>query len=217
MIAVARYLLAEHLRTRAFVAPVLVLVAVVVGLYAQPPNPVLATAGVVAAAAFPIQAWLALAFLNTTAPAQRHVLAATAGPRALVAGRLLGAELLALAVAVAIVAYPLLAGRLERAPHAGELALCLLAGLASTTAGTALAALFAQPLVRSRAVAVLGLAACALVTVPLDLPPAVPIARALDTRHAAAVPARLAGDLAWIGAFCVAVAVACALLWRRRE
>ena len=38
MILVARYLLSEHLRTRGFVAPTVVLLAGVVVLYAQPPN-----------------------------------------------------------------------------------------------------------------------------------------------------------------------------------
>lgn len=217
MTAVARYLLAEHLRSRAFVAPALTLVSAVVVLYAQPPNPVLSTAGTVAAAAFPIQAWMALAFFNTSGAAQRQVLAATAGGRALVLGRLLGAGALALGSAVFAVGFPWVTQRFERAPHAGELALCLVATLGATAGGTALAALFAQPLVRSRAVAVLGLAACALLTVPLDLPPAVPIARALDTEHAAQVPARLAGDLGFIAAFGVAAALVCALLWRRRE
>lgn len=61
-----------------------------------------------------------------------------------------------------------------------------------------------------------GLAACALLMVPLEWP-AVSTARALDTDAASEVPARLAGDLASVAAFGVAVAITCALLWRRRE
>ena len=154
MIAAARYLLSEHLRTRGFVAPTVVLLAGVVVLYAQPPNPVLSTAGTVAAFLFAAQCWLALG---------------------------------------------------------------LLANLGSAVAGTALAALFSQPIVRSRAIAVLGLSACALLTLPLDLPPVVPTARALDTTHAGNVPGRLAGDLASVALFTIAVGVVCSLLWRRRE
>jgi hypothetical protein len=48
-----------------------------------------------------------------------------------------------------------------------QLALCLLAGFLATTAGTARAALFARPFVRSRAAAVLGVTVAALLTVPL--------------------------------------------------
>ena len=65
MIAVARYLLSEHFRSRRFVAPMLLLTAGVVVLYAQPPNPVLSTAGTVAAYTFPCMCWGALALLNT--------------------------------------------------------------------------------------------------------------------------------------------------------
>jgi hypothetical protein len=64
---------------------------------------------------------------------------------------------------------------------------------------------------------VLGLSACALLTLPLDLPPVVPIARALDTTHAGDVPGRLAGDPASVAMFTIAVAVVCSRLWRRRE
>jgi hypothetical protein len=92
-----------------------------------------------------------------------------------------------------------------------------LAGRRSAVGGTALAALFSQPIVRNRAIAVLGLSACALLTLPLDLPPVVPTAWALDTTHACDVPGRLAGDLASVALFTIAVAVACSLLWRRRE
>jgi RecA/RadA recombinase len=92
-----------------------------------------------------------------------------------------------------------------------------LAGRRSAVGGTALAALFSQPIVRNRAIAVLGLSACALLTLPLDLPPVVPTARALDTTHAGDVPGRLAGDLASVALSTIAVAVVCSLLWRRRE
>jgi hypothetical protein len=93
---------------------------------------------------------------------------------------------------------------------------CLLASLAATAAGTGLGALFAEPLVRNRAVATLGVAACALRTVPLG-PPAVATAHALNATHTADVPARLAGDLASVTRFTAAVAIACTVLWRRRE
>jgi hypothetical protein len=70
--------------------------------------------------------------------------------------------------------------------------------------------------VRNRGVATLGLAGCALLTVPLGRP-ALAIARALDTTDTAAVPLRLAPVLAEIGALVAAVAVVCTALWSRRD
>jgi len=102
-------------------------------------------------------------------------------------------------------------------PRRQRLGLCLLGTLVCAIAGSALGALFAQPLVRSRAIAVLGLASCAVVTIPLGASPAVSTARALDVAHAAAVPSRLGPTLASVALFALAVAFTCVLLWRRRE
>ena len=186
-------------------------------LYAQPPNPVLSTAGTVAAFLFAAQCWLALGLFNSQGAADRQVLTATVGGGRFALARLLAAGALAALTSVLVLALPLVTGRFERTPHLGEIALVLLANLGSAVAGTALAALFSQPIVRNRAIAVLGLTACALLTLPLDLPPVVPTARALDTTHAGEVPGRLAGDLASVALFSIAVAVVCSLLWRRRE
>jgi hypothetical protein len=217
VIAAARYLLSEHLRTRGFVAPTVVLLAGVVVLYAQPPNPVLSTAGTVAAFLFAAQCWLALGLFNSQGAADRQVLIATVGGRRFALARLLAAGALAGLTSVLVLALPLVTGRFERTPHLGEIGLVLLANLGSAVAGTALAALFSQPIVRNRAIAVLGLSACALLTLPLDLPPVVPTARALDTTHAGDVPGRLVGDLVSVALFTIAVTVAYSLLWRRRE
>ena len=218
MIAAARYLLSEHLRTRGFVAPTVVLLAGVVVLYAQPPNPVLSTAGTVAAFLFAAQCWLALGLFNSQGAADRQVLIATVGGRRFALARLLAAGALAALTSVLVLALPLVTGRFERTPHLGEIALVLLANLALRGRRRRRSrALFSQPIVRNRAIAVLGLSACALLTLPLDLPPVVPTARALDTTHAGEVPGRLAGDLASVALFTIAVAVVCSLLWRRRE
>jgi hypothetical protein len=215
--AVARYLLAEHFRSRRFVAPLLLLAAGVVVLYAQPPNPVLSTAGTVAAYTFPCLCWAALALLNTQGDADRHVLLVAAGARAFVLGRLLALLGLATVVSVLVVAFPLVTRRFATTPTPGELGDCLLATLLCALGGAALGALFARPLVRSRAIAVLGLALCALVTVPLNGPPAITTAQALDVSSAGSVPSRLGGTLASVAVFALAVTVTCALLWRRRE
>ena len=186
-------------------------------LYAQPPNPVLSTAGTVAAFLFAAQCWLALGLFNSQGAADRQVLIATVGGRRFALARLLAAGALAGLTSVLVLSLPLATGRFERTPHLGEIGIVLLANLGSAVAGTALAALFSQPIVRNRAIAVLGLSACALLTLPLDLPPVVPTARALDTTHAGDVPGRLAGDLASVALFAIAVTVVCSLLWRRRE
>lgn len=217
VIAVARYLLAEHARSRSFVAPLIVLLGGIVLLYSQPPNPVLSTAGGVAAFLFAIQCWLTLAFLNSQAQPDRHVLAAAAGGRAFVLGRLLAIGWLAGASSLLAILYPLLTASFTRTPSIGELAVILLANLTATIAGSALAALFAQPIVRSRAVSVLGLTLCALLTVPFHLPAAVPTASALNTTRASQVPARLSGDVISVVMFAALVALICARQWRRRE
>jgi hypothetical protein len=217
VIAVARYLLAEHFRSRRFVAPMLLLASGVVVLYAQPPNPVLSTAGTVAAFTFPCLCWAALALLNTQGDADRHVLLVAAGPRAFILGRLLALVALAAIVSVLVVAFPTVTGRFETDPTVGELADCLLATLLCALAGAGLGALFSRPLVRSRTIAVFGLALTALITVPLNGPPAITTAQALDITDASDVPVRLGATLASVSVFAAAVAVACALLWRRRE
>jgi len=119
--------------------------------------------------------------------------------------------------AVVVLALPVLTGQFERTPGAGALGLLLIAILGSAVAGTALAALFSRPIVRNRVVPVLGLSACALLTVPLSLPPVVPTAQALDTTRASEVPGRLLPGLLGIAVVACAVAAACTLLWRRAE
>jgi hypothetical protein len=217
VIAVARYLLAEHLRSRRFVAPLLLLASGVVVLYAQPPNPVLSTAGTVAAYTFPCMCWAALALLNTQGDADRHVLLVAAGPRPFILGRLLAVATFSALVSVLVVAFPVVTGRFATSPTAAELADCLLATLLCALAGAGLGALFSRPLVRSRTIAVFGLALTALVTVPLNGPPAITTAQALDITDASEVPVRLGSTLASVGLFALAVAATCALLWRRRE
>jgi hypothetical protein len=215
-IAIARYLLAAHVRSRAFVAPGAATAVGVVTIYSVEPNPVLSTTGSVATLLFFTQAWLGLTLLNAHAPADRWTLTAGAGHWPLTCGRHLAAAVMALATSVCAVLYPLAAGRFDHAPSAYELTLCLVACGMASLAGTALGALFVPPLVRNRAIATLGLAACALLTVPLGHP-AISIAQALDTTDGAAVPLRLAPDLTETAAFVVAVVLVTGTMWRRRD
>ena len=218
MRAVARYLLADYVRSRHFIAPALVLIVGVVVFYAEPPNPVLSTASSVIALLFATQCWLALAFFNSQGTADRHVLTATAGGRSFIGGRWLAAAALAGGSSVFALGYPLVTARFQRAPTVAELLVILLANLVATLAATALAALFARPLLYNRAVAVLGLTWCAVLTVPLRIPgSAVPTAQALNASHAAQVPGRLAGDLGSVLIFIAAVGVVCSRQWRRHD
>lgn len=218
MRAVVRYLLADYVRSWRFVAPGVLLVAGVIVAYAQAPNPVLSTAASVIPLLFAAQCWLTLAFFNSQGTPDRHVLAATVGGRRFVLGRLLAAGVIAALAALLTVAIPFAGRRFAHAPSGGELAVILLANLIAAFGATALAALFARPLVYSRVVSVLGLAVCAVLTVPLHLSgSAVPIAQALDAGHAGHVPGSLAGDIVSLLVFSAAVGAVCAREWRRRD
>lgn len=217
MIAVARYVLAEHFRSRSFVGPLLLLATGVVVLYSQPPNPVLSTAGTVAAFVFLDLAWSGLALLNTQGDADRHVVGVVVGGRTYAQGRLLAVGAVMIGATALAIAFPVLTGRFERAPTVSEVALCSLATIGCALAGGALAALFSMPFVRSRAVAVLGLTACIVLSVPLGISPAIATAHALDTRSTSTAVSRLLPTLLAIGCFATATVLLCVLLWRRRE
>lgn len=217
MIAATRYLLAEHSRSRSFVAPLVVLGGGVAVLYSQPPNPVLSSAGGVAAFLFAVQCWLSLGFLNSQSAPDRHVLAATVGGRRFVCARLLALAALASASSVFALAVPLLGGLFKRTPHLDEVGLILAANLIATLAAAALAIPFSAPIVKGRAIAVLGLMTVIVLSIPLRLPPMIPTARALDTTHAARVPGRIATDFLIVLAFTALSATLGAWQWRRRE
>jgi hypothetical protein len=217
MSAVGRYLLAEYFHSRRWAAPFLFLLVGLVVLYAQPPNPVLETAGGAAAFLLLAQCWLALAFLNSQPDEDRQVLAATVGGPRFAAGRVVGLGVLVLLSALLTLVYPWVSGRFERAPRLADVGLILLANLVCAAAGGALAALFARPAVRSRTVRVLGVTACLVVTVPLGLSPAVATAKAFDTTVAAQVPQRFAGTLGSVAAFVLIAGFLSSLLWRYRE
>jgi hypothetical protein len=217
MVSVARYLLAGYTRSRGFVAPLAVLVGGVIVLYAQPPNPVLSTAGSVAAFLFPVQCWMSLALYNAAGSGERHILAATTGGLRLAGGRILAAGALALAASLLALVIPLIGGAFERTPHLDETALILAANLTSTLAAAGLAVPFSAPTVRSGAISILGLATFIVLTVPLRVPPLVPVARALDTTHVGHATTALAGPALVVAIFALAIAPLGGLLWRRRE
>jgi hypothetical protein len=217
MVNVARYLLAGFTRSRGFVAPLAVLVGGTIVLYAQPPNPVLSTAGTVSAFLFPVQCWMSLALYNAAGAADRHVLAATAGGRALSGGRMLAAGALAFSGSLLALLIPLAGGAFERTPRLNEIALILAANLTSTLAAAALAIPFSAPTVKSGAISILGLATFIVLTVPLRVPPLIPVARALDTTHAGRAAAALERPALVVLAFALAIVPLGGRLWRLRE
>lgn len=217
MSAVARYMLAEHLGSRRWVAPFLFLASGVVVLYAQPPNPVLSTAGTAAAWMFPAQAWWAFAFLNTQEPGERQTIVATVGARRFAGGRLLGLLVLLAIAMVFTAAFPILTGRFEHPAHLGEIALILCANFLCGAAGSGLAALVCEPIVRTRAVPVLFLTGAVVLSVPLGISPAIATAAAMNRTDASAVPGQLAPETLGITIFLAVALPLGARLWRLRE
>ncbi|HVQ59679.1 MAG TPA: hypothetical protein VMS60_12300 [Solirubrobacterales bacterium] len=217
MSAVARYMLVEHLGSRRWVAPFLFLASGVIVLYAQPPNPVLSTAGTAAAWMFPAQAWWAFAFLNTQEPGERQTLVATVGARRFAAGRLLGLLALLAIAMVFTAAFPILTGRFERPAHLDEIVLILCANWLCGAAGSGLAALVCEPIVRTRAVPVLFLTGAVVLSIPLDVSPAIETAAAMNRTDASAVPGQLAPETLGIALFLALALPLGARLWRLRE
>jgi hypothetical protein len=158
-----------------------------------------------------------LSFPNRQPDDDRQVLVATMGSRRFALGRIAGLAVLALLASLLTLACPLVAGSFQRAPSAAELGWILVANLVCAGAESALAALFARPAVRSRAVTVLAVTACLVITVPLGLSPAPAPANALDTTAATQVPARFGGTIGSITAFILVATFVSALLWRYRE
>ncbi len=92
-------------------------------------------------------------FFNTQASADRHVVTAAVGGRRFTLGRLLAGAMLAALTSLAAWAGVAGGALVDGSFPLAELGLCLVGYLTATTAGTALPALFAQPLVHSRAIA----------------------------------------------------------------
>lgn len=155
--------------------------------------------------------------MNTQAAEDRQTIIAATGARGFIAGRLLALAALLAGVALATLAFPVLTGRFERPAHLDEMLLILLANLVCGAAGCALAALLAEPSVRSRAAPVIAIVGCLVLSIPLHLSPAIGTAAALDRTEAARVPGELALTLVAVAAFVSASLTAGAILWRRRE
>jgi hypothetical protein len=214
----ARYLLLLAARTRAPLVAIAATAFAAVGVYAYRPNEPHESFAVSAVLCCGLAAWLTGAVLLGEPRAQADmVTVAGGGPRARTRLDALLAAIVAAALTVALVGYPLALGLLEAgvfvpAVTTGEIAAAVLGHLACGLLGGALAVLFSPPrVVRPASVValilavLLGFAALGAVTGP------VAVAQALDDARTGALVAQCAACLAL-----AAAALAAARAWGAR-
>ncbi|MFC5948830.1 hypothetical protein ACFQH9_11135 [Pseudonocardia lutea] len=146
-VAVARYLLADALRSQRVLLPVVLQVAVLAVLFGGDPGRLPEPWGASVLTLYPVAAWLALTLAHTEDPVQRSVtVAAAGGPAPVAAGILLVALVGDLALAVLGVGWPLVATPYTASP--AVVVTGLLAHLAAGATGTAVGLLCARPWIR---------------------------------------------------------------------
>lgn len=217
MTASARYLLGEHLVSRRWFGPFLFLLAGIIVLYSQPPNPVLSTGGSVAAWMLPAMSWWCFAFLDTSEPGERQVMIAALGPRRFAAARLLGLATLVAGASLFTFLVPLVLGLFEHTPRVGEIGLVLFANALCGLAGAGLAALISEPTFRGRAWPLLLGVGALILSIPAGVSPAIATAAALDRKDPGAVPGHLAPETLGIALFLALAIPIAGELWRRHE
>ncbi len=148
-VIVARYILADLLRSQRFILPVFVYLATLGVLFGGDPGPPPAGWPASALVLYPVSAWLASTTANSEDPVARLVTVAAAGGPAVVARGVLAACLLADVVLAAVSAVrpviPLVTHVYPYPP--AELLGGGLAHLATATAGTAVGLLCARPVI----------------------------------------------------------------------
>ncbi|MEU7816155.1 hypothetical protein [Pseudonocardia sp. NPDC049154] len=146
-VAVARYLLADAVRSQRAVLPVVLQVAVLAVLFGGDPGRLPEPWGASVLTLYPVAAWLALTVAHTEDPVQRGVTVAAAGGFGPVAaGTLLVALAGDIGLAVLSVAWPLVATPYSAPP--AVVVTGLLAHLAAGATGTAVGLLCARPWIR---------------------------------------------------------------------
>lgn len=145
-ITVARYVLADLLRSQRFIVPVFLYIATLGVLFGGDPGPAPGGWPASALVLYPVGAWLAITTANTEEPVARLVTEAAAGGPAVVARGVLAACLLTdIVLAAASTAIPLVT---RGYPYsAAELLGGGLAHLATAAAGTAVGLLCARPVI----------------------------------------------------------------------
>ncbi|MCE3551051.1 hypothetical protein LWC33_06225 [Pseudonocardia sp. RS11V-5] len=146
-VAVARYLLADAVRSQRVVLPVVLQVAVLAVLFGGDPGRLPAPWGASVLTLYPVAAWLALTIAHTEDPVQRDVtVAAAGGVGPVAAGTLLVALAGDLGLAVLSVLWPVVVTPYPASPSI--ILTGLLAHLAAGATGTAVGLLCARPWIR---------------------------------------------------------------------
>ncbi|MFI5527406.1 hypothetical protein ACIA8O_02510 [Kitasatospora sp. NPDC051853] len=216
MTAVARYALADFLKSQRYLPQLVLYLGLLAVLHAVP-GPVLQGYGASAGALLPVTVWLALALHNTEDPLQAAVTAVNAGGRTrALLGRTAAALLCGLALTVVALVWPMAA---SGTPYtAMELTDGLLAHATAVLTGTALGGLCARPVIRRpghafAVAALLGLVAL----VSRTASPVNGTVRLLSAAPPAPATTTLLAHTGWAAALLVALtAVTAALAHRRR-
>ncbi|HEY0639549.1 MAG TPA: hypothetical protein VGD67_18020 [Pseudonocardiaceae bacterium] len=144
VLAVARYLTADLVRSQRFLLPPVAYAGVLAVLFTGDPGPAPAYWAASALAAYPVATWLTIVVAGGEDPVQRTVTVASAGGHAVVAG---ATVLVALAGDVVLVALAVLAPLIATpGPVVPHLGLAIAAHLACALAGTAVGLLTGRPL-----------------------------------------------------------------------
>ncbi|MER5867529.1 hypothetical protein [Kitasatospora sp. NPDC002040] len=216
MTAVARYTLADFLRSQRYLPQLVLYLGFLAVLHAVP-GPVLQGYGASAGALLPVALWLTLTLHNTEDPLQAAVTAVNAGGhgRALL-GRTAAALLCGLALAAAALLWPMAAAGRWYDPS--ELTAGLLAHLTCAVTGTALGTLCARPVIRrpGHAFAVAGLLAL-VALVSRTATPVNQTVRLLSAAPPAPTTARLAALTGWSLALLALLLLLTNALTRRRR
>jgi hypothetical protein len=145
--AVARYALADYLRSQRFLPPLVAWLGFLAVLYAVGTGPVLPAFGLSSAVVLPVAAWTTVSLHNTEDPLQRAVTVVNArGHHRVVAGRTCAVVVCLIALTAAALVWPMAAdGRLyDGADLAAGAAAHLVCGLTGIALGTCCA----RPVVR---------------------------------------------------------------------
>jgi len=149
IVAVARYLGADLLRSQRFIVPVVVYLGVLAVLFGGDPGPPPVPWAATTFAIYPVSAWLAITITNTEDATQRHITVAAAGGWSRVAAGILLTCLLGDVMLVAFSVLrplvPILTVTYQYPPTI--LLAAALAHLASAATGTAVGLLCARPVI----------------------------------------------------------------------